>query len=398
MTTRVLIADALEREAFAELEADGVELDFRPELKGDALAEAVVGAKILVVRSTKVTAGIIESADKLALIVRAGSGYNNIDVAAASGKGVFVANCPGRNSVAVAELAMGLILSLDRRIPDNVTDLRDGKWDKKTYSNARGIKGQRLGLVGFGAIAQALARRALAFEMEVVAYSRSLTEELANEKGVRRVPSLPHLFRDCDVVSLHLPLTDQTRGLIDAEMIELMPEGAMLINTARAEVVDGAALLTAAQKGRIRVATDLFENEPAAKQAAFEHPLAALPNVIGTHHIGASTAQAQSAIADATVAIVQRFVTEGEVSSPVNMNQPAETAGTLVVRHLDRVGVLASVLDRLRRAEINVQTMENMIFDGGLAACARIQVTQWPPIDTLTEIATIEHVIHVEVV
>jgi D-3-phosphoglycerate dehydrogenase len=398
MTIRVLVADDLAQELFGELKEQDVTLDFRPDLKGDALAEAVVGAKILVVRSTKVTEAIICSGDKLALIVRAGSGTNNIDVIAASGKGIFVANCPGRNNVAVAELAMGLILSLDRRIPDNVADLRAGKWDKKTYSKATGIKGQSLGLVGFGSIAQALAKRALAFDMEVSAFSRSLTEEQAAEKGVRRLPSLQHLFRECDVVSLHLPLSENTRGLITADLIKSMPAGAMLINTARAEVVDGDALLAAAQAGNIRVGTDLFENEPASKQATFENPLVDLPNVIGTHHIGASTTQAQSAIAAATVEIVHRFVSEGEVINPVNMNRSTETAGTLVVRHLDRIGVLASVLDRLRRQEINVQTMENLIFDGGLAACARIQLADWPSKETLAEISAIEHVIQVEVV
>ena len=398
MTTHVLIADALEPEAFADVEALGVKIDFRPELTGDALADAITGVKILVVRSTKVTKEIIERADKLALIVRAGSGYNNIDVKGASAQGIFVANCPGRNSIAVAELAMGLILSLDRRIADNVSDLRRGKWNKKVYSKARGLKGQRLGLVGFGAIAQGLAKRALAFEMEVCAYSRSLTEETAIAHGVSRATSLERLFSKCDIVSLHLPLTDKTRGLVTQELLSLMPDAAMLINTARAEIVDSEALLTAVKGGHIRLGTDLFENEPAVKQGDFVDELAALPNVVGTHHIGASTAQAQAAIAAATVQIVHRFIAVGEVLNPVNMSQTRETAGTLVVRHLDHVGVLASVLDRLRRAEINVQAMENLVFDGGAAACARIQLEQWPTKETLAEIAQSEHVIHVEVV
>ena len=398
MTTHVLIADALEREAFEEIEALGARIDLRPELNGESLAEALAGVKILVVRSTKVTKEIIQKADKLALIVRAGSGYNNIDVNEASAQGIFVANCPGRNSVAVAELAMGLILSLDRRIADNVSDLRHGKWNKKMYSKAQGLKGQRLGLLGFGAIAQGLAKRALAFEMDVCAYSRSLTEETAAAHGVSRATSLERLFSQCDIISIHLPLNEKTKGLIGHEILGLMPDGAMLINTARAEIVVAEALLTAAKAGHIRLGTDLFENEPAFKQGDFVDELAALPNVVGTHHIGASTEQAQKAIAAATVEIVRKFIDEGKVLNPVNMSQARETAGTLVVRHLDRIGALASVLDRLRRAEINVQAMENLVFDGGAAACARIQLEQWPTKETLEEIAQTENVIHVEVV
>src|SRR5262245_8318881 len=160
MVARVLIADALEAEELAPLHNAGLDVVFRPELTAETLPGAVAGFKVLVVRSTKVTAETIRAGRELALIVRAGSGTNNIDVAAASAQGIFVSNCPGKNSAAVAELAIGLMVALDRRIPDNVGDLRAGRWNKKLYSEAGGLKGRVLGLVGFGSIAREVAQRA----------------------------------------------------------------------------------------------------------------------------------------------------------------------------------------------------------------------------------------------
>lgn len=396
MVTRVLVADSLEREPFAALERAGVEVVFRPDLTSETLPSAIDGFKVLVVRGMKVTEAAIKAGRSLGLIVRAGSGVNTIDVKAASESGVFVSNCPGKNSAAVAELAMGLIVALDRRIPDNVIELRAGKWNKGGFSKARGLKGRILGLVGFGSIARELAQRAAAFEMEIRAYSRSLTEAGAKEAGVRRVSSLEPLFRDSDVISLHLPLTNETRGIIDRKLIDSMKKGAYLVNTARAEIVDQPALLEAASAGKIRVATDVFSGEPEGKSAAFDDPFAKV--VYGTHHIGASTDQAQDAIAEETVRIVRTFVETGEVITPVNLLLSPQVVGTLVVRHLDRVGVLAAVLGTLRKANINVETMDNVVFAGGKAACARIRVSSWPGDAILEELRALEHIIHVELV
>ncbi len=398
MTTRVLVADALASEAFDDLRHAGVEVDVRPDLGAAALAGALAGYKVLVVRSTEVTEAALEAADCLALVVRAGSGTNNIDVAAASARGIFVSSCPGKNSVAVAELAFGLMLVLDRRIADNVIALREGRWDKKGFSKARGLKGQRLGLVGFGNIAREVADRAHAFGMPVLAYAPSLTEEQAERAGVARATSLEQVFRRSDIVSLHLPLSARTRGLIGAELLAALPTGAMLINTSRAEVVDAEALLREARSGRIRVGTDVFAAEPEAKSGTIEDPLAGLPNVVGTHHIGASTDQAQAEIAAETVRIVEAMCLRGAVLNPVNLLLDPETAGTVVVRHRDKVGVLAAVLSALRGADINVETMENIVFAGGQAACARIKVSRWPEKETLRQIAAHEHILHVEVV
>jgi D-3-phosphoglycerate dehydrogenase / 2-oxoglutarate reductase len=393
-----LVADAMERQPFAGLESAGVEVVFKPDLTEETLPQAIDGFKVLVVRSTKVTETAIRAGRALGLVVRAGSGTNNIDVKAASAHGVFVSNCPGKNSAAVAELTLGLMIALDRRIPDNVHEARAGRWNKQTFSKARGLKGRVLGLVGFGSIAREVAQRALGFEMDVRAYSRSLTEAGAKDAGVRRATSLEQLLRDSDVVSLHLPLTGETRGLIDRRLIGLLKPGALFVNTARAEIVDLQALAEAANTGRIRVGTDVYTNEPEGKSTELHEELVRIPGVYGTHHIGASTDEAQDAIARETVRIVKRFVETGEVTSAVNLLLAPEVVGTLVVRHFDRVGVLAAVLDTLRKANINVETMENLVFSGGQSACARIRVSSWPGDQLLSELRGLDHVIHVDLV
>ena len=288
MSTRVLVADAMAEERQNALREAGIELSVQPELKGAALVAAVPGFKVLVVRSTKVTREVLEAADQLALIVRAGSGVNTIDVVGASERGIFVANCPGKNSVAVAELTLGLILALDRRIPDNVSALKEGRWDKKAFAKAPGIKGSVLGLVGFGAIAREVCSRAQAFGMHVQAYSRTLDEDVASAHGVCRAPSLSSLFETSDIVSLHLPATSATKGIVDAALIGSMKPNATLINTSRADVVDEGALIEAVSEGRIRLGTDVYADEPEVKQGEATLELGRLPGVVGTHHIGAS--------------------------------------------------------------------------------------------------------------
>lgn len=398
MNTRVLVADQLSEALFAPLRERGVTIDVRPELTAETLPTAIRGARVLVVRSTQVTKATIDTSDQLALIVRAGSGTNTIDVPAASARGIYVSNCPGRNSVAVAELAMGLIVALDRRIADNVAELRAGTWNKGLYSKSRGLAGQRLGLVGFGAIAREVAARARAFRLKVSAFARTLSEEAAAEAGVSRAASLEELFAGSDIVSIHLPLTKDTRGLIGRALLDKLPKGAMLINTARAEVVDQGALLELARSGHLRVGTDVFASEPEGKSGVFADPLAALPNVYGTHHIGASTDQAQAEIARATVHIVRRFLESGEIEGAVNILATPPIQGTLVVRHLDRVGVLAAVLSTLRTANINVETMRNEVFAGGVAACANILVAQRPSDQVVGELRALENVLAVELI
>jgi D-3-phosphoglycerate dehydrogenase len=375
---KVLIADAFPADRIADIAALGLEVDHRPDVAVKDLAAAAAGASILVVRGKQVAAEVFETGHALSLVVRAGAGVNTIDVAAASRRGVYVANCPGQNAIAVAELAMGLMVALDRRIPDNVERLRAGKWDKKTFSEAGGLFGRTLGVVGLGSIGRETARRAQGFGMRVLAWSRSLDERRAGELGVERAPEVLSLARAADVLSLHLPLAAETRGIVSREVLAALRPGAILVNTARAELVDQPALLEAARAGRIRVGIDVHAGEPEKGQADFESELCRLPNVYGTHHIGASTAQAQDAIAREVVRILEVFLSQGSVPSCVNVARKTPARARLVVRHHDKVGVLAKVFESIREAGINVQEVQNTVFEHAAAACCTIQLDERP--------------------
>ncbi len=393
---RILVADALAQRHLAPLSALG-EVDYRPDLPVAALGEALPGASVLVVRGKKVSAAAIEAGRDLGLIVRAGAGVNTIDVEAASARGIFVCNCPGKNAIAVAELTMGLLCALDRRIAQQTQLLREGRWDKKTFSEANGLYGRTLGLLGAGSIAIEVARRARAFGMRVVVWSRSLTDARAAEVGLERLGSPLDVARSADVVSVHLALGKETRGLCSAEFFAAMHANSFFINTARGEIVDEAALAKAVRERGIAVAADVFAEEPSAGQGAFVWPLAAFPNVIGTHHVGASTDQAQEAIAREAVRIVEAFVRRGEAENCVNLARRSPAACQLVVRHLDRVGVLARVLDVIRKGGINVEEMENVVFEGARAASARIRLGARPAAELLAELAALPEILHAEV-
>lgn len=376
---KVLVADKFEKSGLDGLKSLGCEVVFEPDLKDDALAEGIrsSAAEVLIVRGTKVTRAMLE-AGRLALVVRAGAGYNTIDVEAASERGISVANCPGKNSIAVAELAFGLILALDRRVVDNADDLKRGVWNKKDYSKARGLAGRVLGLVGVGGIGKEMIPRARAFGMPVVAWSRSLSPERSEALGIERKDSPVAVAAACDVVSLHVALKPETRGLAGADFFAAMRPGAFFINTSRAEVVDEAALERAVKEKGIRAGLDVFAGEPTGGAGDVAAPIFQLPGVIGTHHIGASTDQAQEAIAAETVRIVREYAESGRAPNIVNLARRSPACCLLVVRHFDRVGVLAAVFARIREAGINVQETENIVFDGAKAAVARISLSEAP--------------------
>jgi len=316
---KVMVVDKFPDAAIARMKALSFDVGYHPELKGDALVEEVKKseAKALVVRSTKVTEAMLEGS-KLSLVIRAGSGYDTIDVEAASKRGVYVSNCPGKNATAVAELAFGLLLALDRRIPDNVAELRQKKWNKKEYSKARGLYGRTLGLIGVGRIGRLMIARAQGFGMKVVGWSRSLTPQKAHELGIEWRNSPEEVARSADAISVHVALKPETKGLCCEKFFAAMRPGAYFVNTSRGEVVDETALKKAVKEKGIRAGLDVFAKEPATPTGAFEDDIAGLPGVYGTHHIGASTDQAQEAIAEETIRILQEFRDRGEVPNAVN--------------------------------------------------------------------------------
>ena len=394
---KVLLVDKFPPFVIDRLKQAGLQVDYRPDI-GDGLKAALAGVSILSVRSTKVKKDVIEAGDDLQLVIRAGAGVDNIDVAAASHLGIYVANCPGKNATAVAELAMGLLLAADRRIPQATADLRAGKWDKKEYSKASGLYGRTLGILGIGTIGKLVLSRAHAFGMKVVAWSRSLTPEQAEILGVGHCATPTELAKKSDAVSVHLALSADTHHLVGKEFLAAMKPGAILVNTSRGEITDTAALEEAVGAGRVRAAVDVIEGEPAAAQAAIDLPVLEHAGLIGTPHIGASTDQAQEAIGEEVVRIILDFIRDGIVPNTVNLARHTPAQWLLVVRHYDRVGVLAGIFDMLSRADINVQRTSNVVFEGAEAAVARIELDRDPGRETVDALRQSEHILSVDLV
>ena len=392
---RVLFADAVGDSTVTELEARGHTCVVDAGLKAGDLPSSLGGFDALVVRSTKVVREVFENADRLALVIRAGAGTNTIDTEAAAARGVLVANLPGRNAVAVAELTMGLLLAVDRRIVDGALDLRSGRWNKAAYGGARGLFGSTMGVLGLGSIGLEVAQRARAFGMDVVTVEKPGRSESVlarvEELHIGMAGSLAELLPACDVVSLHLPSGPDTLGLVDRSFLGQMKRGSILLNTSRGDLVDESALLDALEERDLRAGLDVYDDEPGSGSAAWTSRLAEHPRVVGTHHIGASTRQAQDAIAAGVVEVMDAFV-RGETPNCVNLTPSRIGSATLTVRHLDRVGVLAQVLDRLSRDRLNVEHMQNRVFRGGDAAVATIDVAGRLSDDLLADLGALPDV------
>ncbi len=391
---RALVADAFPVHYLDDLRAAGLEVTYDPQATAEDLAEKAKDARVLIVRSTKVGRAVIEAARDLGLILRAGAGVDTIDVGAASERGIYVANCPGKNSVAVAELTMGLVIALDRRIADATADLRAGNWNKKEYAKAAGLKGRTMGIAGLGSIGREVASRAKAFEMHVCAWSRSLTFEAAEELGIERCASLRELAEKSDVVSVHMALEPSTKGMFGAEFFARMKKGAAFVNTSRGGLHDEAALVAAMKTNGLRAGLDVFAPEPAGATAQnLENEIFKMPGFVGTHHIGASTDQSQDAIAAEAVRICREYALTGKAPNVVNVEQQAPARSELVIRHYDKVGVLAQVLNIIRKYEVNVADMTNTIFQGSKAAVAAIRIASEPSEEMLKEIAALDEMV-----
>jgi len=378
---RILIADKLAEFVPKALEASGCAVTVNPSLKNDSLEAALqdINPEVVVVRSTKIGTHHIAAAPNLSLIIRAGAGTNTIDVAQASSRGIFVSNCPGRNAIAVAELTFGHLINLDRRIVDNVVALRDGRWEKKKLGRARGLHGRTLALLGLGQIGREVIVRARAFGIRVRAWSRSLTQAQADALGVELAGTPLDACRGAHMLSIHLAKTPETTHLVGLQLLEALQPGAYVVHTARGGIVDEEALQKAIRTRGLRAGLDVFEREPGSADPTFDDPIAHNPSVYGTHHIGASTDQATESVGTEVVRIVETYQRTGGAPNCVNLATQSRASHLLVVRHADRVGVLASVLEALREDDVNVQEMENVVFRGeGSAAVARIQVNSPP--------------------
>lgn len=319
---KILFADKFPAAFADQLVEMGHECTVRPELKAEDLPAAIGDSEILVVRSTRVTAEALAGASALKMVIRAGAGTNTIDKEAAARRGIPVCNVPGRNAIAVAELAMGLLICIDRQIPDNVSQIRQGQWNKKRFSEAKGLFGHDIGVVGLGAIGMAMAERTHAFGMKLNIIRRpDRSPEVASrltDLGAVEHEDLFALAGACDILSFHTPASEDTRRLVGPELLAAMKPGAIILNTSRGDLVDEPALIRAMDEKGIRAGLDVYLDEPSAAQGTFECALARHPNVYGTHHIGASTEQAQTAVAEGVVDIVEAFGA-GRIMHCVNM-------------------------------------------------------------------------------
>jgi D-3-phosphoglycerate dehydrogenase len=321
---KVLIADKFEKAGIDGLRRLGVEVLSEPAAGAEGLPALLkqYDPQVLIVRSTKVQRPAIEAANNLKLIVRAGSGVDNIDVPAASAKKIAVCNCPGMNAVAVAELTMALLLCCDRRVPDQCATLRGGTWNKKEFSKAKGLKGMTLGVLGAGAIGREVIKRARAFDMHILIWSLHMTPEAARDLGCVYMghtrEELLAMTPQCDALSVHIPLDDSTKKFFNKQFFDAVKPGAYFLNTSRGGVVDEAALREAIQSKHIRAGLDVYEGQPAETESAWKCTTANLPGVYTSHHCGASTDQAQLAVAEEAVRIVQNFKETGETPNCVN--------------------------------------------------------------------------------
>jgi D-3-phosphoglycerate dehydrogenase len=315
---RVLISDKLEAAGLDLLRGAGIELDERHGLKGAALQEALRGADAVIVRSgTTITAELLEDPGKLRAVVRAGVGVDNIDVAAATRKGIVVMNTPGGNTVSTAEQTLALLLALARNIPAADAHVRQApaKWDRTRFTGAQ-LAGKTLGVVGLGRIGREVARRAAGFDMKVVGFDPFLSPDRAAQLGIEAVSSLDQLLPRCDFLTVHVPLTDETRDLVGARELALLPPGARVLNCARGGIVNEPALAEALRSGRLAgAALDVFVQEPPPA----DHPLLKMPNVVLTPHLGAATVEAQTSVAREAAQLVIDYLTRGVVQFAVNM-------------------------------------------------------------------------------
>lgn len=323
---KVLVSDSLSKEGLAILEqAEGIEVIYKPGVNEDELAEAIKGIDGLVIRSgSKVTAKVLAAADRLKVVGRAGIGVDNVDLKEASRRGVIVMNTPTGNATTTAEHALALLFSVARKIPFASAAMKEGKWEKKN-GNGRELSGKTLGVIGLGNIGRIVADRGQGLKMKVIGFDPVMSKERGAELGIELV-SIDELFRRADAITVHTPLTPETKGIVNDAAVDKMKPGVILINAARGGIYDEAALVRGLNSGKIGgVGIDVFEEEPPGLTDLVKHPL-----VVATPHLGASTSEAQERVALEIVEQVVAYIKTGEITNSVNVPAvPGELAALL---------------------------------------------------------------------
>lgn len=394
---KILILCELPDSAREQLESLGSEVRYEPQLRADQLREAIAGVSVLIVDSRRVSPEAIARGDALQMIVHAGSGPGDVALEEASNQGVFVTHCPDQDAVAVAELTIGLMLALDRRVVANALALREGRWTRGEFKDARGLLGRTLGILGYGTVGREVARRARAFGMKIVAWSPSLTSEAPEESGVTMLNWPRELAREADIVTVHaLDDVREQEVLVDAEFLENMRLGAYLVHVGHPGAVDEVALADAVMQRNLRVALDVFSSEPTTDTARFRAKLCDLPGVIGTQHIGPLTEQARRATAAEVVRIVRAFLVSGEIVNCLNLLEHSPATWQLVLRARDAVGVMAAILEAVRADGINAEEITVRVFLGARAAWCMIALDERPSTEALESIRALPEVLYLE--
>jgi len=379
MSPKVLISDALSPAAVQIFKDRGLEVDFQPKLGADkdGLAQRIGDFEGLAIRSaTKVTPKVLEQAKRLKVIGRAGIGVDNVDIPAATAKGIIVMNTPFGNSITTAEHAITLMLALARQIPQADASTQAGKWEKNRFMGVE-ITNKTLGIIGCGNVGSIVANRAIGLRMKVIAYDPFLSPERAAELGVEKV-DLPELLRRADFVTLHTPLTEKTKGIIDAKAVASMKKGVRLINCARGGLVDEDALRAALDSGHVAgAAFDVFTEEPATKNPLFGHP-----NVVCTPHLGAATTEAQENVALQVAEQMSDYLLRGAISNAVNFPSITAEEAPKLRPFIDLAEKLGSFAGQLTETGIHKAQLS---YEGGVAGMNTKALTSAAIAGQLTE-------------
>jgi len=392
---KILVACELPQSALDELAPLASELCYRPNLTAYQLRDCLADVGILVVGAVRVSPEAIAAGRALQMIVHAGCGPGEIAVERASTAGVFVTHCPDQHAQAVAELTLGLILALDRRIVENTIALKDGRWIRSELADARGLAGRTIGIMGYGAIGRSVARLAQAFQMRVLTWSPRLMPPDMPEPLVEACSRPRDLARQSDVVTLHAD-ESEPELIVDAAFLEAMGDGAYLVSLGPLAAVDEEALFRAVERGRLRLALDVSGPRAGADSTRFRCRLCDLPGVIGTQHMGALTEQARQATAREVVRIVRSFVVCGEVLNCLNLCERSPATWQLVLRVRDQMGVMAAVMDAIRADGVNAQEITSKVFTGAKAVWCAIALDERPSAEALASIRNLPDVLHLE--
>lgn len=391
---RILVACELPDAALQALHSLASSVVYRPAVTPAQLAGEIAPVGVLIVRDLRISADLLAGAPALQMIVRAGPGAGDIALEAASAQGVFVVHCPQERAAAVAEHAFALILALDRRIVDNANALREGRWVRSALRTARGLAGRTLGILGGGRVAELVARRAAAFDMQVVQWVAGGGAAALNDLTCCNWPR--ELARKSDIIVVVSQGEAELQTIVDAEFLQNVNPGSMLIHVGAPTLVDERALAEAVRTRDLHVGIDVYASAPAAEHTRFSHPLAALPNVLATQNVATLTTQADEATADEVVHLVRRFVVSGEVENCLNILERSPATWQLVLRVRDQVGVMASILEAIRADGINAEEINTRIFTGARAVWCTVALDERPSSEALEAIRALPGVLHLE--